>query len=685
MLKFYFGVCLLGALVAWLAESRILRSVDDPVLQSKAKEMLKYMNMSVDPCEDFYEFTCGNWNRYHSAELENEPATGLLETLQKSLDQKLIEILSTEESKDTAVDKKIKDFYKSCLNLPNLEKNYAEKLKKLIAEFGEMPALVGGKWQEDQFDWLQTIGEIYHKYGIGIITSVEVAVDLADNSVNRLYFNQQDLTLEGKAVYSDNDKMNLVKRLTNIVASRLVVFLNMDVKLAIKTAKEIVQFEADLARGVDEIESVADFQDMVDLSTLEEAQEKYGSELDLKKLVELSFGSIPPLKVYISETYTRNLIEVMKKTPPRQVANFIFYKLISKFLVSIPEDKDDLPLNCLSDMKTYFSKIFDNMVYRKYKTQEIEQGIRLMWHQIKEAFRDTLESQHYNWISPATRKYAVEKLGAMEMDIVSYQDYDFNDLYVDLKVDNKDYVENLKSLYALGAKQNRESINEEPQPIDFGDDLSTTPSNILIENVVKVPVNLLQSNYVWSSHYPNAFNFGVLGSLLSHELIHGFDDTGRNHGKDGNALEWWDPKSSENFNKRSQCFNSQYQGFVFHNKHLPDMPAQGENIADNGGVRLAYSAYLKWLKEVQGKHPSSIMESMPGMKFSDKQLFFVSYGQLWCGDVNPVYRQLQESTDTHVPDKFRVIGPLSNFEEFAKEFQCPAGSGMNPYKKCEIY
>ncbi|XP_073816919.1 endothelin-converting enzyme homolog [Musca autumnalis] len=681
MLKFHHVILI--ALVVLQCPGKGQGAAINTVRQAKAAEMLKYMNMSVDPCEDFYEFTCGNWNRYHSAELENEVTTGLLETLQKSLDEKLIEILSTREPRDTAIDKKIKDFYESCLNLPAMESSYSQKLKQIIAEFGEMPALVGKQWQEGAFDWLQTIGEIGHKYGIGIITGAQVSVDLADNSVNRLYFSQQDLALEGKSVYTDKDKTVLVKGLKNVVASRLMVFLGMDAKTAIQTAKEIVEFETALAQGVDEVQSVSDFRDLVTLTTLDEAQSKYGSELDLKRLVQLTLGAIPQLKVYISESYTNNLIKVLKRTPPRHVANYIFYHLISKFLVTIPESQEDLAINCLSGMKEYFSKIFDNMVYRQLKSQDIQQGIHLMWHKIKQAFKDALDSGHYNWIDAKTRQYALEKLEAMQLDIVSYEDYDFSSSYEDLKVNSKDYIENLRSLHAVGAKQSRDVINEPPQPIDLGDDLSSTPSYILIENSVKVPVSLLQSNYVWSAHFPNAFNFGVLGSLLSHELIHGFDDTGRSHGKNGNVLEWWDRKSTENFNTRSQCFNHQYQGFIFHNKHLPDMPAQGENIADNGGVRLAYTAYLKWLQEAQGQ--KGVMETMPGLNFNDKQLFFVSYGQLWCGDVNPVYRQLQESTDSHVPDKFRVIGPLSNFAEFSKEFQCPIGSGMNPVKKCEIY
>uniref|UniRef100_A0A1I8PBV3 Peptidase M13 C-terminal domain-containing protein n=1 Tax=Stomoxys calcitrans TaxID=35570 RepID=A0A1I8PBV3_STOCA len=660
------------------------------IRQAKAMEMLKFMNLSADPCEDFYEFTCGNWNIYHSAALEDEVSTGLLEMLQKVLDANIMRLLQQPHALDTVIDKKVKDFYKSCLNLPSLKGEYANRLKAIIAEFGQMPALVGtSKWsQEENFDWLQTVGEISHKYGIDIITGAEVAVDLADNSVNRLYINQQELGLESKSVYldADKDKAVLLRVLLLSVASKLNEFLQMDLEWALQTAQEIVDFETSLAQGIDDFESVAEFQENLPLTTMKELQQQYGLDIDFKKLLNLPMGSVPDLKVYYSPNYIENLIKVLKATPKSKVANYIFYQLVEKFFISLPQTKEELHTNCLANMKGYFSKIFDNMVYRHYSSKQLEQGINNMWLAIKSAFKKSLESaEQYPWIKTSTREYAIRKLEAMNMEIVSYENYNFSAAFRDLQVHEQDYLENLKSLRSLGAQQNREAINDPPEPLDLGEQLSTSPANILIENVVKLPVAMLQPNYVWSTYYAKAFNFGVLGALLAHELIHGFDDTGRNHDVQGNSLTWWDTESAENFQLRSQCFNSQYQEFVFQGKHLPDMPAQGENIADNGGVRMAYAAYLKWYDNAVREDNNDVRETMPGLQFEDKKLFFISYGQLWCGDVNPLYRKFQESTDSHVPDRFRVIGPLSNFEEFSKVFNCPKGSGMNPAKKCKIY
>ncbi|XP_005189582.3 neprilysin-4-like [Musca domestica] len=650
----------------------------------KGSEMLKYMNMSVDPCEDFYEFTCGNWNRYHSAASGDTTTTGLLENLQKSLSEKLMEILVTPEREDTKVDRKVKDFYRSCLNLGALKNDYAHKLRELIGEFGQMPALAGAAWQEERFDWLEVVAKIAYKYGIGILTPAEVSGDLVDDRQNRLYLRTAELSLGSRNVYLDKGSSQLLQGITIVVYSRLSDFLDMEVELAKRTAKEIIDFEIALARGIDDINSVSDYREVIALDTIDALEQKYAGQLDIKKLMYLSFGTLPNLRVYSNPKYIKHLIELMRTTPRRIVANYIFYNLIKKFLVEVPKTETKLQKNCLKGMKPHFFKIFDNIIYRRFMSREIEQGIHSMWEEIKHTFKLTLASDKYQWIDAVTRLYAIEKVKAMKMDIVSYKNYDFQAAFGDLNVNDHDYVENLKSLHALASKRHRESITKPPKPLELGEELSISPANVLNENMVKVPVSMLQPYQVWSTQFPNAFNYAVLGALLSHELIHGFDDAGRGYDINGKPLQWWDLLSSIYFKERSQCFNEQYHGYVFQNRRLPYM-SQDENIADNGGVRLAYNAYLNWYREAEQKNPQQISETMPGLNFSDKKLFFVSYGQLWCGDINPLIRQFQESTDAHVPDKFRVIGPLSNFDEFSKVFECRPGSGMNPIKKCEIY
>ncbi|XP_073820357.1 endothelin-converting enzyme 1-like [Musca autumnalis] len=644
------------------------------------------MNPNVHPCDDFYEFACGNWNTYNSAAAKGKSATGLFHSLREERDQKILLLLNTNEPQDTNVDKQVKNFFRSCMNLPNFKSSYTAKLLELIGEFGQMPAMAGPYWPEESFDWQATTAAIAHKYGIIAVIGSEISVDFADNTQNRIYLSEQQLALESRDIYLNPANAAFVNNYINSIATKLYIFLGLDMNVGRQVATEIVQFETNLAAGMADTKKVHKLTDLYTLSTMDEVQQITYPYVDIKKLVQDSLGTLPNFKVYWSPDYVQNLIRTLQQTPKRVVANYIFYRLIEKFMLIIPETQQKLQDMCLRQMKTYFSKNFDNMLYRKYNMDDTEKGVNDMWQDIKATFIEALQSpQQYSWIRADTRNYAVEKIKAMKMEIVSYKNYNFEAVFQPFEANSHDYVENLKNLFSLGSQQKRNAIYAPPLPLDLSERISTTPVNVLIENAVKVPVSILQPNYAWSSSFANAFNFGVLGALLSHELMHGLDVHGRHHDAQGNSLEWWDAESSSDFNARSQCFNTQYKKYIFHGHNLPDMPSQGENIADNGGVRLAFAAYVKWLENALAKNPRAVTESMPPVNYNDRKLFFISYAQLWCNDITPTFRKYLASVDNHVPDKFRVIGPLSNFDGFAQEFQCPKGSPMNPVQKCEIY
>ena len=128
----------------------------------------------------------------------------------------------------------------------------------------------------------------------------------------------------------------------------------------------------------------------------------------------------------------------------------------------------------------------------------------------------------------------------------------------------------------------------------------------------------------------------------------------------------------------------QYSQYVYYYQKLRKTEAQSENIADNGGLRLAYAAYEKWQQQ-KSMHTSPYPEELPLLNYSNKKLFFISYAQFWCNDVHPRYRGYRANVDNHVPSQLRVIGSLSNFEQFAKAFNCTKGSPMNPVDKCQLY
>lgn len=176
-------------------------------------------------------------------------------------------------------------------------------------------------------------------------------------------------------------------------------------------------------------------------------------------------------------------------------------------------------------------------------------------------------------------------------------------------------------------------------------------------------------------------NFGAIGFVIGHEITHGFDDRGRQFDKDGNNKNWWDHQTDLNFRNRTQCMVDQYNNYTVPENGLSvnGVNTQGENIADNGGLKEAFLAYKKWVQDHEAE------KSLPGLEYSPDQLFWISAANVWCGKYRNEVLKLRVMVGSHSPPMFRVIGPMSNIQEFSDSFNCPRGSNMNPVKKCAVW
>jgi neprilysin len=174
--------------------------------------------------------------------------------------------------------------------------------------------------------------------------------------------------------------------------------------------------------------------------------------------------------------------------------------------------------------------------------------------------------------------------------------------------------------------------------------------------------------------------YGSIGHVIGHEIIHGFDNSGIEFNSEGAREDWWLPTTRKVFVKKTQCIVKQYGNFV---EPLTNLKVNGEltlpdNIADNGGINIAYGAYKNWVK----KH--EVEDSLPGLDFTPHQLFWLSSAQNWCS-VYTKEQMKQRLEGEHSPNRFRVIGSFQNSKEFSADFKCPVGSPMNPIKKCKIW
>ena len=170
--------------------------------------------------------------------------------------------------------------------------------------------------------------------------------------------------------------------------------------------------------------------------------------------------------------------------------------------------------------------------------------------------------------------------------------------------------------------------------------------------------------------------------MIGHEITHGFDDSGMQFDKEGNSVNWWAEDTFKKFKERAQCIIDQYSNFTNEETglHLNGAATQGENIADNGGMYEAIGAYRSWVKD------NGAEKTLPGLgNYTAEQLFYISFGNIWCGNERKEYLKKIILSDEHAPGRYRVNGVVSNSVDFAKVFNCPADAKMNPSKRCRVW
>lgn len=302
---------------------------------------------------------------------------------------------------------------------------------------------------------------------------------------------------------------------------------------------------------------------------------------------------------------------------------------------------------------------------------------------LREAFNELLDENH--WMDNDTKTVAKEKANAM-MERIGYPETLTNPAeltkeYLNLNITRDHFLENIFNLLKFDAYQNLQKLR---QPVNK-DQWTTDPAIVNAfynpnKNEIVLPAGILQPLF-YSQNFPKSLNFGGIGVVIGHEITHGFDDKGRQFDKDGNMIEWWNNATIRAFRERAQCMIDQYSRYKLDevDMNINGRMTQGENIADNGGLKQSFRAYRKWVEE-NGPEPL-----LPGLNLTHNQLFFLNYAQIWCGQMRPEDALTKVRSANHPPGKFRILGPLSNSRDFATAYNCPLGARMNPVAKCSVW
>jgi putative endopeptidase len=285
---------------------------------------------------------------------------------------------------------------------------------------------------------------------------------------------------------------------------------------------------------------------------------------------------------------------------------------------------------------------------------------------LKEALKDRIKT--LDWMDEPTKQEALKKLAAFGVKIGypdKWRDYSL------LKIDKGPLI--LNALSAENFEVNRD-LRKIGKPVDRTEWGMTPPTvnayyNPTMNEIV-FPAGILQPPFFYANA-DDAINYGGIGAGIGHEMTHGFDDEGRQYDATGNLRDWWTPASAAKFKERSKAIVNQFNGYEpLPGLHINGELTQGENIADLGGVKLAYAALQKALE----KNPEARNKKIDG--FTPEQRFFLSFATIWKSKQRDADLKLRLNTDPHSPARYRVDGPLSNLTEFQKAFNIPDGSPM---------
>ncbi len=327
---------------------------------------------------------------------------------------------------------------------------------------------------------------------------------------------------------------------------------------------------------------------------------------------------------------------------------------------------------CVNRVDRQLGEALGEVYVQKYFSADTRERTLRMVRQIETAMEEDING--LGWMSADTKQQALVKLHAVTNKIgypERWRDYSTVTIVPD------DYYRNATS--AMGFEVQRQ-LSKIGKPLVRGEWYLSPPTvNANYDpqmNDITFPAGVLQPP-AFDPKMDDAPNYGNTGATIGHELTHGFDDEGRRFDATGNLRDWWTEADAKEFERRSSCLSDQYSAYVaVDDVHVNGKLTLGENVADLGGLILAYRA---WAIETAGKK----LESKDGL--TPVQRIFVGYAQSWCGSTRPETLRMRAITDPHAPEKYRTNGVLSNMREFSKAFSCKAGQPMVKEPACKIW
>jgi len=680
-----------------------------------AAEIIKNMDRGVDPCDDFYKFACGSFERKKVIPDDKSSLT-TFSLIGDQVTEQLRTLIEKPLAEDEAPHNRlVKNLYRSCLNKTRAEELGLAPLKDTLDELGGWPVVVGDSWDNSSFVWYETIYQFRRiGYSIDYLIDFSITTDLKNSSFRVIDLDQGTLGMPGREYLLKGLTDKDVKAYLEYQIG-LATLLGADSDLARQEMTDTVEFEIKLANISMSREARRNITALYNPMTVGELSAMIPSIpwLDYINTVLAPLQTITDDERIIVDTpdYFNNLTELLAETPTRTVANYLLWRVAAASVGSLNEAARALQLKystaltgtterkprweeCTDLVSGSLGNAVGAMYVREYFSEDSKQSVLEMVGDLRTTFNSMIED--LDWMDADTRVRAKEKSLSMTTHIgypdELLDDKKLTDLYDNLEMDDNNYLRNALNLTIFGTNYSFKKLRKPVNKTDWVSHGRPAVVNAYyspLENSIQFPAGILQGAF-FGRDRPSYLNYAAIGWVIGHEITHGFDDQGRQFGPDGNLAEWWDPSTKEQYLKRAQCIIDQYGNYSFPelSLNLNGINTQGENIADNGGIKEARLAYMRWADRHKNaaENWDQVEARLPGLtEYSVRQMFWIGAANVWCQKARPETMKLRILTGQHSPSPFRVRGTFANMPEFAADFKCAPMAKMNPNDKCAVW
>ena len=622
---------------------------------------------------DFYQFACGGW-------MKNNPLTDeysrygsfdqLAENSRKQL-RGLIEEIAAKQNQAGTVEQKIGDLYNLAMDSTKLNKEGAAPIK---SELDRLAAL------KDQAEISKVMAEL-QRSGLPVYFATFVGADIMNSKMNIVQTYQSGISLGEKEYYLDNDAKT--KEIRDKYKEHIVKMFELagfPEAEARKKMEAVMNIETRIAKAsksaVEQRDNAANYHKMTTEQLKKEFPginwDVYFTTLGLKNVKDLNVAQIEPIKevekiintvpvddqiAYMQWKLIDSSAGYLSDAIAEQ--NFDFYgKTLSGKQAQSPRWK-----RAVSNVDGVLGEAVGQMYVKKYFPAEAKERMLKLVKNLQTSLGERI--QQLPWMGDSTKVKAMEKLNSFYVK-VGYPDK-WRD-YSGLDIKNDTYWANIERASRFETDYN---LNKAGKPVDR-DEWGMTPQTVNAyynptTNEICFPAAILQYPF-FDMNADDAFNYGAIGVVIGHEMTHGFDDQGRQFDKDGNLKDWWTADDAKRFDERAQVMVNFFDSIQV----LPGLWANGsltlgENIADHGGLKVAYQAYKNATKDAPLADENG---------FTPDQRFYLAYAGLWAGNIRDEQIRVYTKSDPHSLGRWRVNGALPQIDTWYEAFNITENDPM---------